>query len=49
MEGFLSDAVLAYRHLLDVMLAPKRPGGEPLDGRQQQLGHVPPQLGLPGR
>lgn len=26
MEGFLSDAVLAYRHLLDVMLAPKRPG-----------------------
>ena len=26
MEGFLSDAVLAYRHLLDIMLAPKRPG-----------------------
>jgi hypothetical protein len=26
MEGFLSDAVLAYRHLLNVMLAPKRPG-----------------------
>ncbi len=26
MEGFLSDAVLAYRHLLDVMNAPKRPG-----------------------
>lgn len=26
MEGFLSDAVLAYRHLLDVMTAPQRPG-----------------------
>ncbi len=26
MEGFLSDAVLAYRHLLDFMLAPRRPG-----------------------
>lgn len=26
MEGFLSDAVLAYRHLLDIMIAPKRPG-----------------------
>jgi subtilisin family serine protease len=26
LEGFLSDAVLAYRHLLDIMLAPKRPG-----------------------
>lgn len=26
MEGFLSDAVLAYRHLLNIMLAPKRPG-----------------------
>jgi hypothetical protein len=26
MEGFLSDGVLAYRHLLDIMLAPKRPG-----------------------
>jgi subtilisin family serine protease len=26
MEGLLSDAVLAYRHLLNVMLAPKRPG-----------------------
>lgn len=26
MSGFLSDAVLAYRHLLDIMLAPRRPG-----------------------
>lgn len=26
MEGLLSDAVLAYRHLLNVMSAPKRPG-----------------------
>lgn len=26
MEGLLSDAVLAYRHLTNVMLAPKRPG-----------------------
>jgi hypothetical protein len=26
MEGLLSDAVLAYRHLLNVMLAPRRPG-----------------------
>ena len=26
MSGFLSDAVLAYRHLLDIMLAPQRPG-----------------------
>ncbi len=26
MEGLLSDAVLAYRHLLDIMEAPKRPG-----------------------
>lgn len=26
MEGLLSDGVLAYRHLLNVMLAPKRPG-----------------------
>jgi hypothetical protein len=26
MEGFLSDAVLAYRHLLDIMMAPRRPG-----------------------
>ncbi len=26
MEGFLSDGVLAYRHLLNIMLAPKRPG-----------------------
>lgn len=26
MDGLLSDAVLAYRHLLNVMLAPKRPG-----------------------
>ena len=26
MEGFLSDAVRAYRHLLDLMLAPRRPG-----------------------
>lgn len=26
MEGLLSDAVLAYRHLLNVMIAPKRPG-----------------------
>lgn len=26
MAGFLSDAVLAYRHLLDIMLAPQRPG-----------------------
>lgn len=26
MSGFLSDAVLAYRHLLDIMLAKKRPG-----------------------
>ena len=25
MEGFLSDAILAYRHLLDFMLAPRRP------------------------
>ena len=26
MEGFLSDAVLAYRHLIDIMLADRRPG-----------------------
>ena len=26
MEGLLSDAILAYRHLLDVMNAPRRPG-----------------------
>lgn len=26
MEGLLSDAVLAYRHLLDIMKAPQRPG-----------------------
>jgi hypothetical protein len=26
MEGLLSDALLAYRHLLDVMSAPRRPG-----------------------
>jgi subtilisin family serine protease len=26
MEGFLSDGVRAYRHLLDIMLAPRRPG-----------------------
>jgi subtilisin family serine protease len=26
MSGLLSDAVLAYRHLLDIMLAPQRPG-----------------------
>jgi hypothetical protein len=26
MEGLLSDAVLAYRQLLDIMLAPRRPG-----------------------
>jgi hypothetical protein len=26
MEGLLSDAVRAYRHLLDIMLAPLRPG-----------------------
>jgi subtilisin family serine protease len=26
MEGFLSDGVRAYRHLLDVMNAPRRPG-----------------------
>jgi hypothetical protein len=26
MSGYLSDAVLAYRHLLDIMLAPQRPG-----------------------
>jgi subtilisin family serine protease len=26
MSGFLSDAVRAYRHLLDIMLAPRRPG-----------------------
>lgn len=26
MEGFLSDAVLAFRHLIDVMMAEKRPG-----------------------
>jgi hypothetical protein len=26
MEGLLSDAVLAYRHLLNIMLAPRRPG-----------------------
>jgi subtilisin family serine protease len=26
MSGVLSDAVLAYRHLLDIMLAPQRPG-----------------------
>ena len=26
MEGFLSDAVLAYRHLIDVMQAEQRPG-----------------------
>lgn len=26
MSGFLSDAVLAYRHLLNIMLAPQRPG-----------------------
>jgi hypothetical protein len=26
MEGFLSDGVLAYRHLLNIMLAPTRPG-----------------------
>ena len=26
MSGLLSDAVLAYRHLLDIQLAPRRPG-----------------------
>jgi subtilisin family serine protease len=26
MSGFLSDAVLAYRHLLNIQLAPRRPG-----------------------
>ena len=26
MDGFLSDAVLAYRHLLNIMEAPERPG-----------------------
>src|SRR5699024_6041208 len=26
MEGILSDAIRAYRHLLDVMNAPRRPG-----------------------
>jgi subtilisin family serine protease len=26
MEGFLSDGVRAYRHLLDIMRAPRRPG-----------------------
>lgn len=26
MSGFLSDALRAYRHLIDIMLAPRRPG-----------------------